>query len=360
MPFMRVLAFVFLTLGCSTETTDTGPETCTVAEEGCACTGGGSCNDGLTCDGDICVEVPCPVGSEGCECTSGGVCDGTLECESDTCVEPTPDPECGNGVPETGETCDDNNQVTETCDYGLTSCTVCNSNCQEQAGAVSYCGDGVEQSTYEACDVPSDNGHCDYGDVSCQVCTSSCALEAGIPHVCGDDVIDPQEDCDGEALCDACDFIGHAYEPNDSASNAIEKQPSNTDGTFSHPLDVVHGPGYRSSPSLWESPDTFVLDDVCNGGTFTARIEFDRTQGTLDLLIGRRPQEGGSSGPPPIIYEWISDSINDDFQEISIPAPTVGQLARDHYIKVRAHESSTSYIINSYTLTGSVTNCPVR
>ena len=52
---------------------------------------------------------------------------------------------CGNGEVESGETCDDGNIETEVCDYGLPSCTVCDSKCQSIEGEATYCGDGVHQ-----------------------------------------------------------------------------------------------------------------------------------------------------------------------------------------------------------------------
>ena len=36
---------------------------------------------------------------------------------------------CGDGVTDTSEQCDDGNTVTEECDYGSESCTVCAADC---------------------------------------------------------------------------------------------------------------------------------------------------------------------------------------------------------------------------------------
>ena len=58
-------------------------------------------------------------------------------------------------VIDAGEACDDDNFTTETCDYGLQSCTVCDANCQNVPGATSYCGDGTAKGP-EACDDGND------------------------------------------------------------------------------------------------------------------------------------------------------------------------------------------------------------
>ena len=53
-----------------------------------------------------------------------GTCTGAAVCEDSRVTSP--------------ETCDDGNKVTESCSYGQTSCTVCNSNCQSTAGSTSF------------------------------------------------------------------------------------------------------------------------------------------------------------------------------------------------------------------------------
>ncbi|CAN0441576.1 unnamed protein product, partial [Laminaria digitata] len=60
---------------------------------------------------------------------------------------------CGNNVLEAVEGCDDGNTLTEVCDYGLSCCTVCNSQCEEAAGELTgFCGDQIIQSNFEECD----------------------------------------------------------------------------------------------------------------------------------------------------------------------------------------------------------------
>ncbi len=84
------------------------------------------------------------------------------------------------------EECDDGNTVTEECDYGLTSCTVCADTCTEQPGATSFCGDSLtDLGNGEECD---DGANGD-GDG----CTDSCVLE-----FCGDGTVNNSgsEECD--------------------------------------------------------------------------------------------------------------------------------------------------------------------
>lgn len=89
---------------------------------------------------------------------------------------------CGNNVLEAVEGCDDGNTTTEICDYGLSCCTVCNSQCEEAAGDLTgFCGDEIIQSTWEECDGDVSQ-LCDpfirreHGDARCENACSSLAL----------------------------------------------------------------------------------------------------------------------------------------------------------------------------------------
>ena len=77
---------------------------------------------------------------------------------------------CGNGSVEAGESCDDGNLVTEACNYGQQSCSVCGAACQSLAGATSYCGDRVLVADEE----------CDDGDaIETNGCTTLCRCGTG-------------------------------------------------------------------------------------------------------------------------------------------------------------------------------------
>lgn len=79
-----------------------GEGDCTVGFEGCACADGGSCEPGLTCLSELCVDT----GGTGGSCTTGGG-----GCTPDCCGR------CG-GDDGCGETCPDNCVAPETCGGG--------------------------------------------------------------------------------------------------------------------------------------------------------------------------------------------------------------------------------------------------
>lgn len=91
---------------------------------------------------------------------------------------------CGNGYleAELGETCDDGDTITETCAPGVSDCLVCNSSCQEVAGAVLVCGDGlVTAALGEECD--------DGNNVDNDGCSSQCVFDEPVPIDPGPTVI---------------------------------------------------------------------------------------------------------------------------------------------------------------------------
>jgi hypothetical protein len=82
---------------------------CTTGEAGCACANDDACADGLTCsDTGVCeVEDTCTPGDTGCTCLSDDTCsDAADECVADVC---TPRTECLGelGCACTGGSCDD-------------------------------------------------------------------------------------------------------------------------------------------------------------------------------------------------------------------------------------------------------------
>jgi cysteine-rich repeat protein len=113
--------------------------------------------------------------------------------------------QCGNGVVESAEVCDDGNTVTEGCAYGETSCTVCASDCTEVTGQIRTCGDDVLDTEEECDDGNTVTEGCAYGASGCTVCAGDCTEVAGQIRTCGDEVLDAEEECDdGNTATEGC------------------------------------------------------------------------------------------------------------------------------------------------------------
>lgn len=125
---------------------------------------------------------------------------------------------CGDGVRQSGETCDGTDLGVATCEtVGYTGGQLaCRADCTIDPGGCTRCGDGVAQGE-EECDIE------DLGDVTCQsegyydgqaTCTEACLLDLLDCQTygrCGDDLIQdvPGEVCDNENLGGArCSDLG--------------------------------------------------------------------------------------------------------------------------------------------------------
>ncbi|MDH5717122.1 MAG: hypothetical protein OEZ22_05745 [Spirochaetia bacterium] len=181
-----------------------------------------ACDDGNTTT-ETCAygEASCTVCDSTCNSVAGvviGYCgDGICnEGENNGSCSPDCPIVCGDSRIEGTEACDDGNTTTETCAYGETSCTVCDSTCNSVAGTVSYCGDNIVQAN-EACDDGNTTTEtCAYGETSCTVCDSTCNSVAGTVSYCGDNIVQANEACDdgntttetecpyGTPTCDTC------------------------------------------------------------------------------------------------------------------------------------------------------------
>jgi formylglycine-generating enzyme required for sulfatase activity len=159
--------------------------------------------------GSACVVPQCDDGKQnrgetGIDC--GGLCAGCAV--------------CGDGEKNSAEElCDEGPNPVQDCEYGQTSCMVCDAQCQKVPGNVTgFCGDGsVQASNGETCD---HNGNpqtqCPLGQQSCMVCNAQCNLVMGSSSgFCGDGVVQaangeqcdesPRTDCDyGQASCMVC------------------------------------------------------------------------------------------------------------------------------------------------------------
>ena len=71
-------------------------------------------------------------------------------------------PDCGDGIVNGTEECDDGNRAVESCACGELACESCAANCTLQAGETAFCGDGILH--------VDQNEECDYEDAGCNEC----------------------------------------------------------------------------------------------------------------------------------------------------------------------------------------------
>jgi cysteine-rich repeat protein len=173
----------------------------------CVATG---CDAGYHLEGGACLSdqraciVTGGVGSQvwragGWEACSPSTCSAGYQLSLGSCIPAG----CGNGLVEVGEACDDGNLIASD------GCTA--------ACAVAVCGDGLIRTGVEGCD----DGNlltdvCNYGATSCTVCSATCAVVAGETDFCGDGLLDAAELCDdgngvdGDGCTSAC-LCGSGY-----------------------------------------------------------------------------------------------------------------------------------------------------
>jgi cysteine-rich repeat protein len=204
---MALLGSIAVSIGCgggdstpaddgSTDS-DTGADTDADADaDGDADDGGGpecgngvveageNCDDGNTVDTDACLST-CVAASCGDGFVQAGVedCDDGNTANTDTCLGTCVAASCGDGFVQAGvEDCDDGNTVDT--DACLGTCVAAS------------CGDGFVQAGVEDCDNGADNS-----DTAPDACRTSCENPA-----CGDGVVDAGESCDdGNTVdTDAC------------------------------------------------------------------------------------------------------------------------------------------------------------
>ncbi len=141
------------------------------------------CGDGVLDEGEACDDGPdnaddaaCTSACQVAVCGDGLVHAGVEECDggdgcSDTCTLQM----CGDGIVQRGEECDDGNMVdTDAC---LNNCTNAS------------CGDGVVHEGMEECD--------DGNDDNTDGCLDTCEIQ-----VCGDGIVQPTEECDDGNMVD--------------------------------------------------------------------------------------------------------------------------------------------------------------
>lgn len=194
-----------------------GSVLCTVA---CALDTGGcrdlsACGDGVLGAGETC-DTALDDAPENCrdDCTFCG--DGIIQSASESCEPGNSDNAdvcrddctfCGDGVTDfgAGENCD-SGEIVDTCTYGETVCSVCNSSCLLVAGERSFCGDGKIDAAFEECD---GSARC---DDNCQILDDvedrdSDGVADDLDN-CPDDANTDQEDFDEDGIGDVCDHGG--------------------------------------------------------------------------------------------------------------------------------------------------------
>lgn len=216
-----------LTMTCSDQRLN-GSETdidcgghCSPCTEGQACLSYRDCVSKV-CGGGLCLVATCNDqvhnGAEsdldcggGCRgCMPGAHCIENTDCDGSICRESQCDsPRCGDAIISADESCDDGNDLTEECPYGVSSCVVCASDCQERQGETHLCSDG-ELDPGEQCDHGAEpRVECDYGEFACEVCSVDCLLTPGVVRLCGDGAVNTAygEECDdgNEEPGDGCE-----------------------------------------------------------------------------------------------------------------------------------------------------------
>lgn len=164
-----------------------------------------ACGDGLVTRGEDCDGAPLGPGGEplSCEDVLGFGAEGEVGC-FDCELDLSSCSQCGNGLLEPGEACDEG-------DFGGASCASlglgvgplgCSFQCELQTGACSLCGNGVIDET-EACDGDELAGRdcASFGFAGGTLgCSAGCEYDVSGCGICGDGLAQGGEACDGADL----------------------------------------------------------------------------------------------------------------------------------------------------------------
>jgi hypothetical protein len=266
------------TLGCNSQ--------CGIDTSGCGVTNPGVCGDGEVNSGEDCDGNDL----SGQTCQAYGFDGGTLKCNSacdidtSSCGNTNPG-FCGDGEVNSGETCDGDDLSGRTCqDYGFEGGTLgCSSRCDIDTSGCGrtnpgVCGDGVVNSG-ESCDGDDLSGlTCqDYGFESGSLsCSSVCGIDTSActggpkPH-CGNGVIDAGEQCEGDDLgrVSSCTDFGGYTGGNISCNSSCKFEMSAcTGGTVGVCGDGDINIGEQCDGTTFGRINSCTWIDRFTGGTF--------------------------------------------------------------------------------------------
>ncbi|MDD9967057.1 MAG: DUF4215 domain-containing protein [Myxococcales bacterium] len=226
------------------------------------------CDDGAVCssngllDGDPCTT---PAQLQACE-ADGGTCapQGGDGCSA-VC---TRESECGNGVTEVGEDCDD----------GPTGSDVCTANC-----LVRICGDGNLDANH-----PSDPEQCDDGNRrQGDGCDDTCQIESD----CGNQVVEPGEDCDDGNIIPG-DGCGSDCKVENVCGNGKAEGGETCDGDDVGSCPMVGAEQIACVNSAAGAPNICLCQNYCGDGRIGGTEECDDGAEGSDSCRGASPVEG--------------------------------------------------------------------
>ncbi len=204
--------------------------------EGGPCLESGRCNPGNRCDATLEICVYCDAGTEGCQC-NGGSCNGGLSCVADLCVDgatlPPADPLCYTPCRDALETdgvtraCDSDDQLLDGC-VGDKSCS--EGSCLGEGETKTACTDDLDCPFFQTClsggcySNCESNADCSLG-MGCyhRVCRVPCEADAG-SAACGDGYRCDTDDGTNGYCIPTTNSVGGGGESGDTVAFALSEE----------------------------------------------------------------------------------------------------------------------------------------
>lgn len=140
----------------------------------------------------VVIGCPGPRELDGLACDESGACSEGYTCHEGRCLTI---PECGNGIRDALEPCEEDDVNGATCPAGTLGAVVCSTSCTlDYAGCVLRCGDGVRAGA-EACD--------DGNATDADLCSADCTAQS-VP------ALETEPNDDGTPEADVDDFLASA------------------------------------------------------------------------------------------------------------------------------------------------------